>query len=128
MTPQKEESATFYQLGKSLRQRELYYVGYVSQPDPSWSMEWFLCDQFDEWNWQYSCDKRFDQLQAAALHELDRAKRSQMYIEMQRRWDARADVVWIAWPKLWYAWRSDIKPVLTPHGRVLPAHFKRVSS
>lgn len=128
VTPQKEESATFYQLGKSLRRRELYYVGYVSQPDPSWSMAWFVCDQFDEWNWQYSCDHRFDQLQAEALQQLDRAQRTQMYVEMQQRWDQRADTVWIAWPKLWYAWRSDIKPMLTPHGRVLPAHFTRVSA
>jgi peptide/nickel transport system substrate-binding protein len=122
----KVESAVFYELGKQMRQREMFYTGYVSEPDPSWSTVWFLCDQFDQWNWMYSCDERFDQLHHDALREFDAAKRDAMYVEMQERWDARADAIWTAWPTNWFAWKDGLKPALTPHGRVVPYAFTTV--
>ena len=123
VTPKKVEGAAFYELGKNLRERELFYVGYVTEPDPSWSTVWFTCDQFDEWNWMYWCDKEFDRLHFAALKEEDEAKRHEMYVEMQERWDAAVHSVWTHWPTNWFGYKKDLKPSITPHGRVLPFAF-----
>ena len=120
----KMESGAFYELGKRLRNLELFYVGYETQPDPSWSAVWFTCDQFDEWNWMYWCDRTFDRLHAAALKEPDEAKRHEMYIEMQKRWDEAVHTVWVAWPTKYFAYTKELQPAITPHGRFLPYAFR----
>ena len=40
----------------------------------------------------------FDRLHFAAMKEPDPAKRNEMYIEMQKLWDAQANVVWTSFP------------------------------
>jgi len=113
---EKVDGAAFYELGKNLRQRELFYVGYVTEPDPSWSTVWFICDQLDVWNWMYWCDKEFDRLHFAALKEQDEAKRHEMYIEMQKRWDEAAHTVWTHWPTNYWAARKGVTPSIYPTG------------
>ena len=120
------DSGTYYTLGESLRERELFYVGFVTQPDPSWSFVWFTCNQIDVWNWQYWCGTEFDRLHFAALKEPDEAKRNEMYIEMQKLWDAQANVVWTSFPTNYYGHRTGIEPAVTPHGRFVPHAFRAV--
>ncbi len=120
----KVEAGAFYELGKQLRERELFFVSYETQPDPSWSMVWFTCDQFDQWNWMYWCSEKFDMLQATALKESDESKRSEAYIEMQKLWDEAVHTVWVAWPTKYFAFKKGLRPALTPHGRVLPQAFR----
>ena len=120
------DSATFYELGEQLRERELFYVGFVTQPDPSWSFVWFTCSQIDVWNWQYWCDEEFDRLHFAALEESDEAKRDEMYIEMQELWDAQSNVIWTHTPTNFYCNRVGIEPSISPHGRFLPSAFRAV--
>ncbi len=119
----KVEAGAFYELGKQLRERELFYVSYETQPDPSWSMVWFVCDQFDKWNWMYWCNEEFDSLYEQSLVESDDARRSEMYIEMQQLWDEAVHTVWLAWPTKHFASRKGVRAALTPHGRVLPQLF-----
>jgi peptide/nickel transport system substrate-binding protein len=120
----KVEGAAFYELGRQLRERELTYAGYITQPDPSWSTVWFICDQFDQWNWIYWCSEEFDRIHFAALQEPDQAKRQEMYLQMQQIWDEAANMVWVAWPTRHFAFKKGLKPALTPHGRVLPHAFR----
>lgn len=120
------DSASLYELGKNLRERELVYVGYVTEPDPSWSTVWFTCRQFDEWNWMYWCDKEYDRLHFAALEELDDAKRDEMYIEMQKRWDAAAHTVWTHWPTFYFGVRKGIKPAILRTAYFVGQSFKAV--
>ena len=120
------DSGTYFTLGESLRERELFYVGFVTQPDPSWSFVWFTCSQIDVWNWQYWCGTEFDALHFAALKESDEAKRNEMYIEMQKLWDAQANVVWTSFPTNYYGHRTGIEPAVTPHGRFVPHAFRAV--
>ena len=75
------DSATFYELGKQLRERELFYVGFVTQPDPSWSFVWFTCEQIDVWNWQYWCDER---VRPAALRRAEGDRRGQAQRDVHR--------------------------------------------
>jgi peptide/nickel transport system substrate-binding protein len=110
------DAGTFYTLGKSLRQRELFYVGYVTEPDPSWSVVWFICKQIDVWNWMYWCDKEFDRLHFAALRELDPAKRDTMYVQMQKLWDQAAHTIWIYWPTNYFGSRKAVQASLYPTG------------
>jgi peptide/nickel transport system substrate-binding protein len=122
----KLDSGTYYTLGKNERQRELFFVGYVTEPDPSWSMVWFTCAQIDVWNWMYWCSKPFDGLQAAGLTTLSTAKRNQIYIQMQRMWDQNCNAVWIAWPTYYFGTKKGITPAISPHAWTLAYAFKKV--
>ena len=114
VTLDKIDSGTFYTLGKNERERELFFVGYVGEPDPSWSMVWFTCAQFDVWNWMYWCDKQFDSLQAEGLKTLDETKRNDIYIQMQQVWDQNANAIWIAWPTYYFGAKKGLQPAITP--------------
>ena len=87
-------------------------------------MVWFTCDQFDEWNWMYWCNEKFDKLQSTALKESDESRRNNAYIEMQKLWDEAVHTVWVAWPTKYFAFKKGLRPALTPHGRVLPQAFR----
>ncbi len=114
------DSSAYFALEKEeLQSRELFYVGFITNPDPSWSTVWFVCDQIDVWNWMYWCDEEYDRLHYAAIQETDPAVRNDMYIEMQKLWDAAAHTVWLAWPTRWFGAKQGIQPVLRPDGRVL---------
>jgi peptide/nickel transport system substrate-binding protein len=120
----KLDSSSYYALEKEeLRSRELFYVGYITNPDPFWSMEWFTCDQIDVWNWMYWCSDQFDTLQKGAVQELDPAKRNDMYIEMQKLWDEAVHTVWTHWPTHYFGTRKGIQPGLRQDARVLPTAF-----
>ena len=121
------DSSAYFALEKEeLQSRELFYVGFITNPDPSWSTVWFVCDQIDVWNWMYWCDEEYDRLHYAAIKETDPAVRNDMYIEMQQLWDAAAHTVWLAWPTRWFGARQGIQPVLRPDGRILPTAFTAV--
>lgn len=124
----KLDSSSYYALEKDeLRSRELFYVGYITNPDPFWSMEWFVCDQFDQWNWMYWCSKQFDDLHVGAVKELDPATRTDMYIQMQQLWDEAVHTVWLAWPTNYYAARKGIQMALREDGRILPTAFRALA-
>jgi len=118
------DAAAMYELGENLKERELFYTGYVTQLDPSWSTVWFTCSQFDEWNWMYWCDERFDQLHFDALKTLDEAQRNDMYIEMQQRWDEAAHTVWTHWPTIYFGSKKAIKPAILPTGYFVAHGFR----
>src|SRR6266545_1337614 len=120
LTLEQVEAATLYELGKNLRERQLFYVGYVTEPDPSWSTVWFICKQLDVWNWMYWCDKEYDRLHFAALKELDEQKRTDMYIAMQKLWDAAAHTIWTHWPTDYFASRKGIEASIYPTSWWLP--------
>ena len=127
VTPKQLDSSAFYALDvQELQSRELFYVGFITQPDPSWSTVWFVCDQIDVWNWMYWCDEEYDRLHYAALKESDPAVRNDMYIEMQQLWDAAVHTVWTAWPTYYFAARQGIEPAIGLDGRVKPTGFRAV--
>jgi peptide/nickel transport system substrate-binding protein len=94
--------------GSFLRDQELFFLGFDgTAPDPYSATQWFTCAEFDQWNWQYWCDSKADALLNAALHEIDPAKRSAMYIEWQELWNDACNVVWVAWMAEPWAYHSS---------------------
>ena len=121
------DSSAYYALDpKEMRSRDLFFVGFITNPDPSWSTVWFVCDQIDQWNWMYWCEPKYDELHYAAIKESDPAKRNDMYIEMQKLWDEAAHTQWLSWPTRWFASKQGIQPALRPDGRILPTGFNAV--
>lgn len=120
-----QDAGTFWTLGgKVQRERQLFYCGFSGLPDPYWSMVWFTEDQVDQWNFQTYRDPAFDDLQDRAARATGRADRQADYVEMQKRWDATANTVWLAWPEVLYAGRSTLRPSLRVDGRMLAWNFR----
>lgn len=120
-----QENAVAMQLGEEAQKaRQIFYVGYGSQADPAQSMSWFTCDQINKWNFIDWCDQSFTDLAAKGLVEQDQAKRLEIYLDMQKKWEEQANVVWVAWPTFFFAARSGLKPGLRPDGRMLAWNFR----
>ena len=120
-----QDAGTFWTLGGRVqRERQLFYCGFSGLPDPYWSMVWFTEDQVDQWNFQTYRDPAFDDLQDRAARATGRADRQADYVEMQKRWDAAANTVWLAWPQVLYAGRSTLRPSLRVDGRMLAWNFR----
>ncbi len=118
------DPSAYYALDtEELRGRELFYVGFLTNPDPSWCTAWFTCDQIDVWNWMYWCDEEYTRLHAEALKELDPTARHEMYVEMQKLWDAAIHTVWLAWPTRTFAARAGLVSALRPDGQIYPQSF-----
>lgn len=120
-----QDAGTFWTLGgKVQKERQLFYCGFSGLPDPYWSMAWFTGDQIDLWNFQTYRDPTFDDLQDRAARTTVRSARQADYVEMQKRWDAAANTVWLAWPEVLYAGRSTLRPSLRVDGRMLAWNFR----
>ncbi len=127
VTPKQLDSSAYFALDKAeLQSRELFFIMFATNPDPSWSTVWFTCDQIDVWNWMYWCDPEYDRLHNEALKESDPAVRNEQYIEMQKLWDAAVHTIWLGWPTNYYAARKGIEPALRPDGRIIPTGFRAV--
>ncbi|MBD1588203.1 peptide ABC transporter substrate-binding protein [Pseudomonas sp. C2L12B] len=69
--------------GDAWKDSQLRITTFTTAPDASWVTAWFTCDQVGVWNTQRTCDKQWDQANAAAALELDPAKRAAQYIKLQ---------------------------------------------
>jgi peptide/nickel transport system substrate-binding protein len=116
------DSSAYFDLSnvEALRNRQLFYINYVSAPDPSWSTVWFITDQIDQWNWMYWSEPAYDRLHEQGLVEQDPERRNEIYIEMQQLWDEAVHTVWVAWPTRYFAVRQGIEATIRPDGRTVP--------
>jgi peptide/nickel transport system substrate-binding protein len=96
--------------------KQLFYTGFTTNPDPSWSTVWFTCDQVGVWNWMSWCNDEYSRLDREAARETDEQKRTEMYIRMQELMDEDAVALWVAWPTEILAARKGIKPAIQPDG------------
>jgi peptide/nickel transport system substrate-binding protein len=117
-----QDPATFYApSAAALKKMQLFGLDFASFPDPFWSMQWFTTAQIGAggYNWMSWSSPEFDQLNDQAARELDDAKRTELYIEMQRIWDENANAVWLAWPATIWSADKDVAMTIRPDG--LPA-------
>ncbi len=114
-----QDAATFWEIpgqGGGGTNRQLVYNYYVTEPDPYWSMEWWVTSQKSLWNWCEWSNKQFDQLFEQGAATLDTAKRTQVYQQMQQIWDADANMVWVAFITNPYAFKKTVAAVFRPDG------------
>jgi peptide/nickel transport system substrate-binding protein len=114
-----QDAAAFWTIpgvGGGGDKRQMVYSYYVTEPDPAWSMEWWTTDQIGLWNWCDWSNAQFDQLYAEGTRTLDVAKRTEIYIEMQKVWDADANMVWIAYMTNPYAYKKSLSAYFRPDG------------
>jgi peptide/nickel transport system substrate-binding protein len=114
-----QDAAAFWTIpgvGGGGDKRQMVYSYYVTEPDPAWSMEWWTTDQIGLWNWCDWSNAQFDQLYAEGTRTLDVAKRTEIYIEMQKVWDADANMVWIAYMTNPYAYKKALSAYFRPDG------------
>lgn len=119
------ENAVAMETGEGAQdRRQIFYIGYGSQGDPHQSMTWFTCDQIDKWNFLDWCDEEFSRLYAEGVATTEPARREEIYLEMQRLWEDQANIIWIAWPTSFFAFRQGIEPELRPDGRMIAWDFR----
>jgi peptide/nickel transport system substrate-binding protein len=114
-----QDAATFWEIpgqGGGGTNRQLVYNYYVTEPDPYWSMEWWVTSQKSLWNWCEWSNKQFDTLFEQGAGTLDTTKRQQIYQQMQQIWDADANMVWIAFITNPYAFKKSVAAVFRPDG------------
>lgn len=114
------DSATFNEIpgaGGGGPNRQLVISSFSTEPDPSWSFIWFTCSQVGEWNYTGWCDREFERLYNRATKELDPKKRTELYVRMQQRWDANANIVWLYYETLPFVANNDIEPVVGINGK-----------
>jgi peptide/nickel transport system substrate-binding protein len=114
-----QDAAAFWTIpgeGGGGEKRQMVYSYYVTEPDPAWSMEWWTTEQIDLWNWSGWSNEEFDTLYAEGTRTLDTAKRQEIYVEMQKVWDADANMVWVAYMTNPYAYTKSVSAFFRPDG------------
>jgi peptide/nickel transport system substrate-binding protein len=106
--------------------KQLFYVGFTTNPDPHWSTVWLTCDQVGVWNFMSWCNEEYSRLDEQAARETNQNERQEMYVDMQRVMDEDAVAVWVAWPTLYYGMKKGITPSIRPDGRYNAWDFRLV--
>lgn len=129
VTIEPEDSGTFYAIpgaGGGGPHRQLVYCEYTTQPDPSWSFEWWTSAQKGLWNWNNWYSKEFDGLLSQALVESNPSTRNELYIKAQQLWDQEASMVWVAYITRYIAGKKQIKPSIRPDGQEIIWNYREV--
>ena len=122
-----QDSATFYAIpggGGGGPHRQMVYSGYVTEPDPSWSIVWFTKAQIGLWNWAEWTNPTFETNYTKATQTFDVAERTKLYIQMQEIWDASASMIWVAYQTNLFGGKKYVKPSTRPDGSLLLWNFK----
>jgi peptide/nickel transport system substrate-binding protein len=121
-----KDIAEFWSIGEgdTGKELELYIIGYSSMPDPAWFTMWHTCDQVGIWNWMRWCSEEYTDLHSKAMKTIDQEERNQIYIKMEKLFDASVSVVWISHPPAFTAYTTDIQPAFRPDGVLQFEYFQ----
>jgi len=122
-----QDRSVFNRLGgDAQKDRQLFYTLFTNPaPEPSFATAWFTCGQVNVWNWQHWCNRQFSDWSAEATRILDPQQRTVLYVKMQKLWDRKANVVWVAWPVDFFAGKSGVVPSIAPSGLFQAWNFRR---
>lgn len=98
---------------------QLLYYYYGGEADPNEWFEWWTCAQMGLWNWDHWCDPEFTKLTNEALATYDDAKRTELYIQAQKLWDAEASMAWICTSDNYIGCQPYVKPSFLAQGGIL---------
>ena len=113
------DSGAYWALGANdaSKDLELSLIPYSSKFDPSFQTQWFLSSQVGLWNWQRWKSPEFDALHQKGLETLDKAKRQDIYVQMQKLLDESASCIWITHGRNLFIHADWLKPTLLPNGK-----------
>jgi peptide/nickel transport system substrate-binding protein len=119
------DSSSFWSIGEGDKGKavELFALNYSMQPDPSWAPVWFTCEQVGVWNWMRWCSKEYDGLYKKSLTTTDNTARAEIFMQMEKLWDAAAHSVFITHGMLVHVYNPKIKPATTPNGEPQARYF-----
>lgn len=89
----------------------MHYYSFSLTLDPGYWFEWFTCPQVGKWNFWQWCNEEFDELKDRGDTTLDRAKREQIYIQMQKIIDEEVPAISVTNGASVHVSRKYIKPV-----------------
>lgn len=112
-------------VGDAYKSVQLILNRFTMLPDPSWATLWFTTDQIGIWNWERWSNKEFDNLNAAAVGELDVAKRDEMYKKMQDMMEESGAYVFLTHGSQGVVYRNTLTPALMPNGVVVLPMMKK---
>ncbi len=96
------------------------YARYANTVDPGYCYQWYLEEQVGKWNLMHWSDEEFDRLWAEAEQTMDEEERAQQYRQMQKIMDDEAIGIWVTHGVRTPAYSTDIEPVFSPDGVILP--------
>jgi len=124
------DSGPFWNLGleakgDAWKTLELWIMQYQTTPDPADAIQWFQKSQIGVWNWERWSDPKFEDLWKQGLEETDRAKRAQIYVQMQDIMEDTGAYFWITFDPLFYAHKDSVVPGFDAGGDPLPELFTK---
>ncbi len=104
------DSAGFWELGMGDEgiNMELFAIGFVMYPDPTWASMWFVCDQVGVWNWMRWCSEEYDALHNQSNNSRDPAERQRIHEEMEKIWNDAVHTIWLTHGRQAHAGRADL--------------------
>ncbi len=99
---------------------DILYTRFANTVDPGYAFQWDLTEQIGKWNLFQWSNKEYDRLWKEAEATMDTEKRSQKYVKMQKLMDEDVIGVYVTHGVRTPAWTTDIEPVFSPDGVVLP--------
>ena len=104
------DSAAFWELGMGDEgiNMELFVIGYVMYPDPTWASMWFVCEQVGVWNWMRWCNEEYDALHYQSTSSQDPAERQQIHEKMEQIWNDDVNSIWLTHGRGANAGRADL--------------------
>jgi len=128
---QPTEDAAYWALGdmtagEDYKSLELVLMNFAGGIDPTENLVWFRPDQIGVYNWSFFDSAVYESLYQTSLTELDTAKRTSMFNQMEDLMEDSGGFIFIAFEPYLAIHHADLKPVILADGHPDPAQFTRV--
>ncbi|RAK06494.1 peptide/nickel transport system substrate-binding protein [Halanaerobium saccharolyticum] len=99
---------------------DITYARFTNTVDPGYNFQWNLTDQIGKWNLFHWSNEEYDRLWQEAETTLDTDLRAENYEEMQKLMHNDSIGIWVTHGVKTPAWTTEVDPVFSPDGVVLP--------
>jgi peptide/nickel transport system substrate-binding protein len=99
---------------------DITYARFTNTVDPGYNFQWNLSEQIGKWNLFHWSNEEYDRLWQEAETTLNTEKRAENYEKMQQLMHNDSIGIWVTHGVKTPAWSTEITPVFSPDGVVLP--------
>ena len=104
---------------------DLTYARFTNTIDPGYNFQWNLSEQIGKWNLFHWSNQEYDKLWQDSETTLSEETRSKNYKKMQQLMAEDSIGIWVSHGVKTPAWKSDLKPVFSPDGVIMPWLIKK---